>query len=703
MGEVRTIFKLETSQFDSKLQDASKSLASFTEWAQKMGNSLKTVKGDFSGLSQKNVEVARSFGQITSGATTLKDKLKDLVTSYNQVASAYNKLTSEQQKSDFGKAMSESLSELEQRIKQTKTELYSAKESIGGFTDALDKLAGKFGLNLKQLTGWGAVISGVTAALKVTKAAFLASETNVDEWGRTVEAAESVYNSFLQTLNNGDFSGFLSRIQDVITKARDAYGALDELQTRGGIVNSERLRIQARQTELKAIIRRQGADSDAGKAAQTELKQLEGQLSKAYKTEENLNYNAFRQKVDERLQEAGINLNKKSYDFLMRSFSDDAVFETLKRNANGAKSPGRDTYTVDSSNPLNLKKVDTRNTEQKLLDLFTDEWRKEYKPLLDASFSARNSAASSMLGDARYLREGSSSGGGRYGGGGGGAAVKPLNIKLPKTDFTTNLYAPNEIANNWRESLAGVVDDFYNNIKAKRAFMVNTFAELNGIDLLLDIDETSTNAQLQEAIDEINLYMGDHPIKLNFATGDLENADNLATIGKNTKEAWKEAAQAVQSVGSAFAQIEDPAVKAVGTVTQAIASIAFGFAQAASAKDTTSSGWAWLGWLAAGATAMATTISMIHSLTGYAEGGMVKGNSYSGDNILATNGSQLIGLNAGEIVLNRAQSANIAGQLQNSGNAEIGGLPYTTGEKIVMGVNNWGRRNGKGELVFSRG
>ena len=151
------------------------------------------------------------------------------------------------------------------------------------------------------------------------------------------------------------------------------------------------------------------------------------------------------------------------------------------------------------------------------------------------------------------------------------------------------------------------------------------------------------------------------------------------------------AASAVSSIGEAFANIEDPSAKAAGTVMQAIASIALGFAQAAASKDTTASGWGWLAWLAAGAAAMATTISTIHSLTGFENGGEVKGNSYSGDNIP-------ILANAGEVVLSRAMVGNVASALQGSGsNVHVTG--ELRGESIYLAVNRSLKRRGKGELV----
>lgn len=84
------------------------------------------------------------------------------------------------------------------------------------------------GGNLAKLTG-GLTAAG--AALKVATDAFKTSETNVDAWGRTVESAKGVYEGFLNSLNTGDISGFLNNINQIISAAEDAYNALDDLKT----------------------------------------------------------------------------------------------------------------------------------------------------------------------------------------------------------------------------------------------------------------------------------------------------------------------------------------------------------------------------------------------------------------------------------------------------------------------------------------
>ena len=141
MADVITRFKLETTQYDSKLRDEAKRLAEFTRQCSMAGN-------EFGKFSQKNVEAARALGSFTPSATNAKDKVKELVGAFNDAAKAYNALTKEQQQSDFGKAMAESLGQLNVKIREAKQELYGMGEAMkkaggGGLFSGLgDKMGG---------------------------------------------------------------------------------------------------------------------------------------------------------------------------------------------------------------------------------------------------------------------------------------------------------------------------------------------------------------------------------------------------------------------------------------------------------------------------------------------------------------------------------------------------------------------------------
>jgi hypothetical protein len=176
-----------------------------------------------------------------------------------------------------------------------------------------------------------------------------------------------------------------------------------------------------------------------------------------------------------------------------------------------------------------------------------------------------------------------------------------------------------------------------------------------------------------------------------------EKMDELSKAAKQQQMAMGLAANAVNAFSSALAGMEDPGAKAAGIVMQSLASIALGFATASAQANTAGTGWGWLAWVAAGLAAMATAISTVHQLTGFAQGGIVKGNSYSGDNINA--GEAMV--NAGELVLTRAQQNSLASQLSDNSRGGVM-TAVVRGEQLYLTLNRYGMRTGKGEVLTSR-
>lgn len=180
---------------------------------------------------------------------------------------------------------------------------------------------------------------------------------------------------------------------------------------------------------------------------------------------------------------------------------------------------------------------------------------------------------------------------------------------------------------------------------------------------------------------------------LNRAKGDA-NVQGIANDGKVVKGSFSDAASSVGSLGAALAGLDDPAAKIAGVIAQSIANVALAFSNSQLKDGETGNVWYWIAAVAAGAAAMVSTIATIHSATGYAQGGIVKGNSYSGDNIY---GGPDAMVNAGELVLTKAQQATLAQNLQGGGNIRMTG--EVTGEKIVLVANRYLKRTGQGELV----
>lgn len=228
---------------------------------------------------------------------------------------------------------------------------------------------------------------------------------------------------------------------------------------------------------------------------------------------------------------------------------------------------------------------------------------------------------------------------------------------------------------------------------------------INGMDLQFGIlgDKIGKGIDIpddswQGILDQYNALremIGEEPIVINFKTGKI---DKVVNETEKLKKTIGTTAQVVGTIGQAFNAIEDPAAKVAGTVAQAIANIAMAYSDALAKDQTTKFNiWGFIAAAAASTVSMATTIAQIHSQTGYAEGGIVKGNHYSGD--MLDGGS--FGINAGELVLNRAQQGSLASQLEGSAggfrNGQIVGR--IEGEKIVLVANRYFRRTGQGEIL----
>lgn len=102
------------------------------------------------------------------------------------------------------------------------------------------------------------------------------------------------------------------------------------------------------------------------------------------------------------------------------------------------------------------------------------------------------------------------------------------------------------------------------------------------------------------------------------------------------------------------------AIAKIGATAAAIGQIILGFATA-SAQAAALGPFGWLAFTGAGLAAVATMISTISS---YADGGIIEGSSFHGDKMLAR-------VNAGEMILNKAQQSNLYNALKNGNN--IGG------------------------------
>lgn len=304
--------RLESQDFDNKLKSATANL-------QHMEREVRRTGATFEYADKEELAFLKSLGQMETKAMDAKGKIKELSNSYKELAMLYERMTDAEKASKPGQALAASLQQLKARLNDTKQSFEKVQNQIGegngGLGGALDQLSSKFGINITKLAGWGAAIGAAKVALDVMKDAFFANEGNLDEWGRTVESTKSLYQGFLDALNNGDISGFLSRMDEIVSGARKAYDAMDELGTFTAF--NQRNVAKSRSDYAKALDEyRLNPTADNKKTLSEANERVMGDLRESHKKTEDAYQAALRELAQQRLS------SKDLQDAFVKAFSE---------------------------------------------------------------------------------------------------------------------------------------------------------------------------------------------------------------------------------------------------------------------------------------------------------------------------------------------------------------------------------------------
>lgn len=199
--------------------------------------------------------------------------------------------------------------------------------------------------------------------------------------------------------------------------------------------------------------------------------------------------------------------------------------------------------------------------------------------------------------------------------------------------------------------------------------------------------------QLQESFDDMQKYLKEHPLKvqadpkrLEKLTQKMEDFEKIKGLGNvdlgnfegvrkamtdiqgivdPTAKGFAAAGTACQALGGAMQQLgSDSAAAKAGLVMAAIGQLALSLATAM----TDAAKQSWITWLAFGISGTAQLVSMVATISQFATGGIVGGNSKSGDRVLAR-------VNSGEMILNAAQQAQLFaianGRMQPTVNTDV--------------------------------
>lgn len=712
MAAGKSILKLvvDDKEYGSKLKNAQNALNALEAVLQGTGKS-------FAQVDKAVVDYAKSIGQMSTQATTARGKIGEMTSTFTELSLKYRQLTDDEKKSPFGQALSASLDQLRTRIQDSRQQLDDVTRSLsdtkqeGGATSGImEQLAGKFTISLDAVKLFNVGLQATQSVLSVAKDAFFASEANVDEWGRIVDSSKSLYEGFLNSINNGDISGFLGRIDQIVTAARAAYDELDRLGTMKTI---QAPAISAQQTEnerMRMMIQtgRYIAPTDGRRAAMAngavlspdQIKRLEQRLQSGMNNVVKLVGNEVKQTskaidaiYNRQAKEIGMSVSE-----FRRGTSSMAEFDRRVQGAANYRRWQEEHTTIDVKTGREIApRYGNPYAQFKGWDVFRVDGQR-YNDLVQLIRQRDQQAGQSYSMQSQAYRTMNRAEGitlrqimGGTGGSTGGGKTTKQEIEAVAGSIDAQAKKVQELQKAWR---AAADDDSRQKIKK----------QIEEAQFELDILEGKTSG-----IPQMNYGVGDLAGK--NGSGVYQGGFELAK--NDSKTPWKLDDKAMKALGDEIARINEKRevslTKEIGNITSGVSGIlggieSLGIDLPQGMKDVVN-GIQGVISILTGISSIITAIQTISTANLFkvfagggivhAANGFVPGNRYSTDDIP-------VAVSSGELILNRAQQGNLVSQLSDSQRTRGPQLAQVSGEQIYIAMTNYLRRSGKGELVTWR-
>lgn len=717
MAENIVKLRVDSKEYESKLERARQGL-------QHLENELQKIGQNYTHASKEQVQYVQALGQMGTVSQTVRGKIGEMTKTFTELAVKYKQLSDEEKASPFGQALSASLDQLRTRIQDSRQQLDEVTRSLsdtkqeGGATSGImEQLAGKFTISLDAVKLFNVGMQATQSVLSVAKDAFFNNEEQLDEWGRVVESGESIYKAFLNSINSGDISGFLSKIDSIVSAARQAYDALDELATYNAFnqVNVEKTRTGM--TESIADYREGNGTKEAVRAAGDAYK-------KELRDRQKMEHEAYVAKIKQVAAERGVDFTDLQ-KALSGTYGDYRALKNVPMTGTRLSVSGP--FAFGAGNVTTEKyAANERERLGEALRHLNDTELQSLQALGAQAERTGNEVAQVDKQLARVLR-GNGGGGSTTtrtprSGGGGGNTYDPLAGSI---DYQAKKVQ--ELQKAWR---AAADDDSRQKIKKQieeAQFELDKLeGKTSGIPQMNygigDLAGTSGSGLFQDPLFKQKTYDASNEFSSAIAHNQwrlsddamaavAETANKQLEQGKKEIDTTEKLGKALSGVSTILSGIEQVGfaipkeVKEVISVIQGLMSIVQGVQTVVTTFSTTSQAANTTAVVALTAAVTANTAALaansVASAIPFARGGVVHaangyvtGNRYSGDLVPAM-------LNSGELILNRAQQGNLVSQLNDA--RGVGQLEAViTGEQLRLVLNNNGRRTGRGEVVTTK-
>lgn len=461
------------------------------------------------------------------------------------------------------------------------------------------------------------------------------SNSLTDQYGRSMQVAKSGVNAFFQGImdfvKSGEFTTFNEFLKNGGKYAKQFYDSMDSHSTQKKWNTGLYADLEANMAKQRAIIDDVTKSEKERVAAQKELNRLTEQFGNIAKTTSS---KATQELYDYIRMTGQYNFNDKSMKWIIQSLYTGSLPDTIQRLRQQAdvltNVPGKVNLTeaADKTNQANaLQRIYNALSDDKGLEELINKWYEASNAMKYYYDTLKKNNKSSN----KSIGSGSSS---------KPKSINPADLLKWELDNPISDPTPNAIFGSGSVYGNNLNDSWIGDIEKKE----------------WDLEQAAkaANAELQKQAKIFDLQ--------------------IDTIGS--------LASAFSTLGDAFGV---KGLNVAGIIAEAIANIVKGYATA-SAESATAGPWAWAAFSAAGLAQVISVISQIHSLSGYATGGIVRGTSYTGDKVLAR-------VNSGEMILNPTQQANLFSML-NTGGMGGGEVKFRIDGTTLVGVlNNYNSKN----------
>lgn len=165
---------------------------------------------------------------------------------------------------DYKTRLTADTSQHDNALGKSAQQVYKYRKQVDTTKTKLSDLAKKFGPLAAQI----GIAGGALATLNKT---FRSTEQGADALDRTLYAAKSSVNKFFQSISSGNFDAFITGLGDIVSTAKEAYNALDDLGTMKMWKGARMEQLKALIAEDRVIVNNSNSSASDRKTAQQRI------------------------------------------------------------------------------------------------------------------------------------------------------------------------------------------------------------------------------------------------------------------------------------------------------------------------------------------------------------------------------------------------------------------------------------------------